>query len=55
MTFQGPETCLEWQGVLKNVVLGTKNIKIGFRVLEGHLVVKNEAGKFSTQGPVITP
>ena len=29
MTFQGPGTCLEWQGVFKNIVLGTKNIKIG--------------------------
>ena len=26
MTFQGPETHLDRQGVLKNVVLGTKNI-----------------------------
>ena len=29
MTFQGPETHLDRQGVLKNVVLGTKDIKIG--------------------------
>ena len=29
MTFQDPETGLEWQGVLKNIVLGTKNMKIG--------------------------
>ena len=28
MTFQGPETHLDRQGVLKNVVLGTKNIEI---------------------------
>ena len=29
MTFQDPETHLVWQGILKNIVLGTKNIKIG--------------------------
>ena len=29
MTFQDPETGPEWQGVLKNIVLGTKNMKIG--------------------------
>ena len=29
MTLQGPETCLDRQGVLKNVVLDTKDIKIG--------------------------
>ena len=29
MTFQLPETHLDRQGVLKSVVLGTKNIKIG--------------------------
>ena len=29
MTFQGPETHLDRQGVLKNIVLGTKNMKIG--------------------------
>ncbi len=28
MTFQGPETHLDSQGVLKNIVLGTKDIKI---------------------------
>ena len=29
MTFQLPETHLDRQGVLKNVVLGTKDIKVG--------------------------